>query len=159
MPTPQWIQSNYDYFRVLSYVRRWVDAVLTMKKHERASFLLRPAKAYGSRGTLRIPPNSALAFEIELFEWVAPPSSDICSTASPTEDASSSHAQSATGSSSDDTDIPKQVHSQPALNYSSCAIGMWGVLGGLMVLLLAHTLGVYSTPSWPRVLNIRGWWL
>eukprot|EP00041_Stephanoeca_diplocostata_P025549 m.671284 g.671284 ORF g.671284 m.671284 type:complete len:341 (+) comp22769_c0_seq47:443-1465(+) len=38
----------------------WVDAVLTMKKHERASFLLRPAKAYGSRGTLRIPPNSVL---------------------------------------------------------------------------------------------------
>ncbi len=53
-----------------SVIRGWDIGVATMKKDELAMFTIKPEYAYGERGSPpKIPPNSTLNFEIELFSW------------------------------------------------------------------------------------------
>ncbi|RWS24555.1 peptidyl-prolyl cis-trans isomerase FKBP4-like protein [Leptotrombidium deliense] len=51
-------------------IKGWDVAVKTMKRGEKAKVTLKPEYAYGERGSPpKIPPNSTLIFEIELFDW------------------------------------------------------------------------------------------
>ncbi|XP_054159035.1 peptidyl-prolyl cis-trans isomerase FKBP4-like [Oppia nitens] len=51
-------------------IKGWDIAVKTMKRGEVAKFTIAPELAYGETGAgPKIPPNSTLIFEIELFDW------------------------------------------------------------------------------------------
>lgn len=51
-------------------IKGWDVAVKSMKRGEVALFTLKPEYAYGETGSPpKIPPNSTLEFEIELFDW------------------------------------------------------------------------------------------
>jgi FK506-binding protein 4/5 len=51
-------------------IRGWDEGVGTMKKGERASFIIPPNLAYGELGSPPlIPPNSTLIFDIEMLSW------------------------------------------------------------------------------------------
>lgn len=52
-----------------SVIKGWDLGVKTMKKGEKAEFILAPEYAYGERGVSEIPPNSTLNFEIELLDF------------------------------------------------------------------------------------------
>ena len=56
--------------------------VLSMNKGELAKFTLKPDFAYGASGSPpKIPPNSSLVFEVELFDfkvWIFPSSDFLC---------------------------------------------------------------------------------
>ena len=48
----------------------WSDAVPTLKKNEKAQFMIAPNKAYGQQGSPpQIPPNTELIFTITLISW------------------------------------------------------------------------------------------
>lgn len=51
-------------------IKGWDIGVASMKSGERAKFTLKPEYAYGEGGSPpKIPPNSTLLFDIELFDW------------------------------------------------------------------------------------------
>ncbi len=52
-----------------SVIKGWDLGVKTMKKGEKAEFILAPEYAYGERGVSSIPANSTLNFEIELLDF------------------------------------------------------------------------------------------
>jgi len=54
-----------------SVIKGWDLGVKTMKKGEKAEFILAPEYAYGNRAISDIPANSALNFEIELLDFAA----------------------------------------------------------------------------------------
>ena len=54
--------------RLTDVIPCWTKAVQQMKPGARASVVCPPDTAYGSRPVGRIPPNSALVFDIELIE-------------------------------------------------------------------------------------------
>jgi len=53
-----------------SVIKAWDIGVATMKRGELAMLLCKPEYAYGKSGSgSKIPPNSTLVFEVELFDW------------------------------------------------------------------------------------------
>ena len=52
-----------------SVIKGWDLGVKTMKKGEKAEFILAPEYAYGDRGVSEIPANATLNFEIELLDF------------------------------------------------------------------------------------------
>lgn len=46
------------------------DGIVTMKKGERAVFVLPPELGYGAEGHDGVPPNSIVQFEVELVSWI-----------------------------------------------------------------------------------------
>lgn len=52
-----------------SVIKGWDLGVKTMRKGEKAEFILAPEYAYGDRGISDIPPNATLNFEIELIDF------------------------------------------------------------------------------------------
>jgi FKBP-type peptidyl-prolyl cis-trans isomerase len=51
-------------------IKGWDVGVKTMKRNEKAIFILKPEYGYGASGAGdRIPPNSTLEFEITLLGW------------------------------------------------------------------------------------------
>lgn len=60
----------YDFHVTHSHVAKgWRDAMLTMRIGEKARIAIPPHAAYGDRGVEgKVPPNSALVFDVELLE-------------------------------------------------------------------------------------------
>ncbi|XP_071508263.1 peptidyl-prolyl cis-trans isomerase FKBP4-like [Diadema antillarum] len=50
-------------------IKAWDLGVATMRRGEIAVFTCKPEYAYGKKGQGKIPPNSTLVFEVELFDW------------------------------------------------------------------------------------------
>jgi FK506-binding protein 4/5 len=51
----------------------WSDAATTLKKGEKAKFVIKPEKAYGAKGDLpQIPADATLEFDIEMVSWESP---------------------------------------------------------------------------------------
>ncbi|XP_071956292.1 peptidyl-prolyl cis-trans isomerase FKBP4-like [Antedon mediterranea] len=50
-------------------IKAWDLGVATMRRGEISVFTCKPEYAYGSRGKGKIPANSTLVFEVELFDW------------------------------------------------------------------------------------------
>lgn len=62
----------FDFKLGTGVIQGWNDAVKTMKKGERSSFIIKSHKAYGEAGSPpTIPKNATLVFDIELLEWTA----------------------------------------------------------------------------------------
>lgn len=67
-------RSRDQYFKFTlgegNVIKGWDMAVATMKKNESCRITCKPEYAYGVKGSPpKIPPNSTLTFEIELFSW------------------------------------------------------------------------------------------
>ena len=61
-------------FALTGVIKGWTEGVQLMKEGAKWTFYIPPNLAYGTRGSgAKIPPNSALIFEIELLEVVTPP--------------------------------------------------------------------------------------
>jgi len=53
-----------------SVIKAWDIGVASMKRGELAVLLCKPEYAYGKTGSgSKIPPDSTLVFEVELFDW------------------------------------------------------------------------------------------
>jgi len=60
-------------FEITRVIPGWTEALLLMKEGAKWELYVPPNLAYGERGSSSIPPNSALIFEVELLEILAPP--------------------------------------------------------------------------------------
>ncbi|KAG6406851.1 hypothetical protein SASPL_134462 [Salvia splendens] len=61
---------GYSVGRLGNIVDGLDHGIITMKKGEIASFMLQPELAYGVSGTIGVPSNSVVQFEVELLSWI-----------------------------------------------------------------------------------------
>ena len=62
-----------------SVIKAWDIGVATMKRGEICRLICKPEYAYGESGSgEKIPPNSTLIFEVELFDFTGRKSKNLC---------------------------------------------------------------------------------
>ena len=66
--------SSYDRgepisFKLSQVIPGWQEAIPLLKKGGKATFVIPSGMAYGARKAGKIPPNSVLAFEVELIDF------------------------------------------------------------------------------------------